>query len=274
MNAELALEAEKPITSRVVADAILSKYAGDKSHMVLFDVPDNIGLQSKRRCDAIAVGLWGSTGRLVHGFEIKISRSDWLRELKQVDKADPFIERCDRWWLVTADDKLAKLDEIPALWGWMTYTKSGLRIQKKAAELPQPEHTMHKLFALGLLRAAYERSAGDIMQNPLVVREIELIREGHRRYVDDEIKRGLMSTHRDLAEYKTQAEKFEAASGMKLTDWKLGNVGKLAHAIADLHRSGYDSMRHSLENQARKLRECSEHIEGALRTLPQTEGET
>jgi hypothetical protein len=262
------LESPKAATAADLQDAILSKYASDQSHLVLFDVPDNVGTQSKRRCDAIAIGNWGSTGRRVHGFEIKVSRGDWLRELKDVSKADPFIERCNRWWLVTADDKLAKLEEIPALWGWMTYTKTGLRTQKMATELPQPEHTMHKLFALGLIRKAYDRGTVDIMTNPLVVRELDRLRDQHRQYVKDEIARGLQAVQRDLLEYKRQAEEFEKNSGMRLTDWKLGNVGKLARAIANLHKEGYGSMRASLQMQAGKLKETSELIEDALNAMP------
>jgi hypothetical protein len=269
--------AEKPdnkFTSADLCRMIQNKFASDSSHLALFDVPDNVGTNAKRRADAIVIGNWGSTGRLVHGFEIKVSRGDWLKELKDTSKADPFIARCDRWWLCTADDKLAKLEEIPALWGWMTATKSGLRIQKPAMDLGQPKDTMHKLFALGLLRAAYERSSGEVMENPLVVARIEQIHKDHARNLDYQVSQQIKSIKRDLEEYKKQAEKFEADSGMELTDWKLGNVGKLAAAIAAMHGGGYSSMREQLKRQMETLRETAESIEAAIGALPEPEGAT
>lgn len=265
----IATEA-KAITSADLCRMIESKFAGDGSHLALFDVPDNVGLNSKRRADAIVIGNWGSTGRLVHGFEIKITRSDWLRELKHVDKADPFIARCDRWWLVTADDKLAKADEIPALWGWMTATKTGLRIQKAATIIPQSPDTLHKLFALGLIRKAYERSTGDVMSNPMVTSEIERIRADHARRINETVARQSQAMKRDLDEYKRQAEKFEADSGMKLTDWRLGNVGKLALAIHDMYADGYSSTRSRLTQQAKVMRDAAQSIDEALALMTET----
>ena len=79
--------------------------------------------------------MWGSSGRLIQGYEVKASRSDWLRELKQTEKSDPFTSRCDRWWLITGSQDIAKLEEIPACWGWMSATAHGLRVQKPAPDL-------------------------------------------------------------------------------------------------------------------------------------------
>src|ERR1700722_2637360 len=66
-----------------------------------------------RRADALAFGIWPSRGYAVHGFEIKRSRSDWLRELTDVAKADAIGSFCDRWWLVVADTKVALDSEGP-----------------------------------------------------------------------------------------------------------------------------------------------------------------
>jgi hypothetical protein len=106
------------------------------------------------------------------------------------------------------------------------------------------------------------------LNNTLVVRELDRLREQHRQNVKNEVARGLQSVQRDLAEYKRQAEEFEKNSGMRLTDWHLGNVGKLARAIADLHKEGYGSMRATLQQQAGKLRETSQRLEDALSAMP------
>lgn len=268
---ELPLEpekAEKKLTAGDLCELIYRKYGADSSHLCLFDVPDNVGTNSKRRADAIVIGNWGSTGRLVHGMEIKVSRSDWLRELKQVDKADPFIARCDRWWLITSDDKLVRPEEIPLLWGWMTATKTGLRIQKAAAALPQPEDTMHKLFALGLMRRAVERGNAAVMEDPLVVRHI---RDQRERY-EDLLKRAReakASTRReDTERLQAKIDRFEKSSGMKIDDWSLGDVGQLAKVISQTIGSGYGSVRTTLERERKTFGELCAHIDQALESLP------
>src|ERR1700734_3267187 len=92
---------EAKLTTAALQDLLAAKYPRDR-YALFFDVPDNVGTNQRRRADAIAVGCWNSVGHLVEGFELKVSRSDWLREVASVNKADPFIERCDRWWLVTS----------------------------------------------------------------------------------------------------------------------------------------------------------------------------
>lgn len=54
--------------------------------------------------------------RLLHGHEVKVQRSDWLRELRDPSKADAWRRYCDRWWLVTPHG-VAKPEELPAGWG-------------------------------------------------------------------------------------------------------------------------------------------------------------
>lgn len=54
--------------------------------------------------------------RFLHGHEVKVSRSDWLTELRDPTKADVWRRYCDRWWLVAARG-VAKPDEMPAGWG-------------------------------------------------------------------------------------------------------------------------------------------------------------
>lgn len=89
-----------------------------------------------RTADAMVVDLWPSSGHLIHGFEIKVSRSDWLTELKDPEKAGAFKPYCDRWWLVVPDAAIVR-DDLPAEWGLITLAKNGdtLRIHKQAPML-------------------------------------------------------------------------------------------------------------------------------------------
>lgn len=74
---------------------------------------------SVRTADAVAMDLWPSQGLQLHGHEVKVSRSDWLTELKQPEKCEPVKRYMDRWWLVVSDSKIVKQEELPAGWGLM-----------------------------------------------------------------------------------------------------------------------------------------------------------
>ena len=64
--------------------------------------------------DAVAMGIWPSTGYEVHGFEIKTNRSDFLRELKQPEKSRA-RDYVNRWWIVAPFGCIDKR-ELPEDW--------------------------------------------------------------------------------------------------------------------------------------------------------------
>lgn len=240
------------------------RYPGDR-YAVFYDVPDNVGLDSRRRADAIAFGMWKSVGRLIEGFEFKASRSDWLREVKQVEKADPFIERCDRWWLVTTDATIAKLEEIPACWGWLSLTPTGLRVQKPAAKLREYSPTMDRLFVFGVLRKAAE---------PTTSEEYERRLTEYRRKTDAEIeervRRGVELANGSHGRLLKKVEAFEKGLGMKLEDWRAENVAKIAAELAKISYEphGLDAVDRALEVQQRtlaNLQECLQLARDAIK---------
>lgn len=77
-----------------------------------------------RTADAMVIDLWPSAGYTIHGFEVKVSRSDWLTELKDPSKAEAFRPYCDRWWLVVPDAGIVR-DDLPQGWGLLAVGKSG-----------------------------------------------------------------------------------------------------------------------------------------------------
>ena len=104
-----------------------------------------------RTADAIAVDLWPSSGNLVHGFEVKVSRSDWLAELRDPEKAEAFRPYCNHWWLVVPDADIVR-DDLPDGWGLLVAGKNGLRARRTAPELER--QPMSPGMTASLLRAA------------------------------------------------------------------------------------------------------------------------
>lgn len=125
-----------------------------------YDLPEWITLtevvnddgSSIRRADAIALNLWASRGYAVHGFEIKVSRSDFLAEMKDITKSEAFSKSCDYWWLA-APKGLVSPTEIPESWGLMEFTALRSCITKYAQKKQDPE-PIGRSFLASLIRRA------------------------------------------------------------------------------------------------------------------------
>lgn len=71
-------------------------------------------------------------------FEVKISRSDWLRELACPDKAAVWGAYAHYMWLVTPTADIVRPGELPAGWGLMVGDKR-LRAVVRPEVRPMPE---------------------------------------------------------------------------------------------------------------------------------------
>lgn len=107
-----------------------------------------------RTCDALALSLYNSTGFALIGHEVKVNRSDWLRELKDPTKADAFRCYCERWWLV-APEGVARQDELPEGWGLLTVKHGRARATVQAPKLDA--EPLPRGLVVALTRAAIRR---------------------------------------------------------------------------------------------------------------------
>jgi hypothetical protein len=150
LGAASASASPPKITERVMLDALGKRYTADGGNgdrwiraehvrnQAGFGHRDETGVRrtTLRSADFIALDGWESKGHVVHGHEVKVSRSDWFTELKDPEKAEAFRPYCDYWWLVTSDAKVAKPEELPAGWGLMVLGANGvLRVSKQAKKI-------------------------------------------------------------------------------------------------------------------------------------------
>lgn len=73
-----------------------------------------------RRADALWLPFRRSADYALHGFEVKVSRSDLIVELDDPAKAEPWLQYCRYWWLVVAHPNLVTGLDIPVEWGIMS----------------------------------------------------------------------------------------------------------------------------------------------------------
>lgn len=124
------------------------------------------GYSRDSRVDALAMHLWPSRGLELHGFELKVSRSDWLRELKNPYKADPVKQFCDKWYLVVSDLKVIKYaDELPIGWGLMFAENGSIHTMIEAPKLAPV--SIDRAFLASIMRRVTKQNTSPLKLNSI-----------------------------------------------------------------------------------------------------------
>lgn len=207
---------------------------------LLFEVGDATGARQSRWADAVAMNLYPSRGLEIHGFELKASRRDWLRELKNPAKAESVSRFCNRWWIV-APPGVVNDGELPPTWG--LYEAKGGRLRQAVAAPKLEAQDVTRAFMAAMLRRASEADEG--LVRAAVQAEVKTLRERDEARIAREIER---RTERNTRLQK-RVEEIEKASGVKLDDWtptdEIGRAIRLVmesgalntyRGVADLHK--------------------------------------
>ena len=101
--------------------------------------------------DFVAIDKYASS-QAIHGHEVKVSRADWLTELRDMEKSERIKRYCNFWWLVVSDASIVKDGELPEGWGLLVKSGAGLRAKVKAPALAPEPLTLD--FVAGLTAAA------------------------------------------------------------------------------------------------------------------------
>lgn len=214
-------------------------------YALLTEVGNATGFRCNRHADVIVMSLWPSRGLQVIGFEIKASRTDWLKELETPEKADAIYGYCDIWWLAVGDEDIIKLGELPPNWGLMVPKKDGMANRVLPVQNPEPK-PLDRGFIAAMLRRAQEQ----------LTPESELKAEfnrGKKEGIEDGKRYGNYAAE-DLKQLQEKISKFEKASGVSIQhEWDTESIG---HAVR-LVRNGMHF--HLMEQLGR--------LEGAARTI-------
>lgn len=236
-----------PVTREDVDHALRVRFAAPE-WALLFEVRNGTGFTRSRTrtADAIAMSLWPSHGLELHGFEVKVSRADWLRERKDPSKADEIAKYCDRWSLVAGDASIVQPGELPGAWGLYVLRGGKLRCEKEPAKLEAVP--LDRLLLAGLLRRATEASSPDDDSirrwKDSIRREI---REGAERETAEKVsayRRGMEGAQQRLAE-------FERAAGIQIAAWE--NHTKIGEAVRFVLDGGVEKLRAELRQHVEKL---------------------
>lgn len=209
---------ESKIKTKELVERLRSKYSAP-AYAFVTEVPDGTGWDKKRTADAIAMGCWKSVEIELQGFEVKVSRADWRKELKDLNKSAAFQKHCHRWWIVAAKG-IVKLEEMPAEWGLIEPHGEGLTV-KKGASLTTPEPVSF-MFLAGLLRKAVAVGLSE-QERAEIRRKAFTEAKATFEKADPDTHAALL---RSIEITNKSIEDFERLSGIPLTNYNGGQIGK------------------------------------------------
>lgn len=257
------------ITAAAIRAAMRKLYA-QPEWAILFEVRDATGFNGTgRSADAVAMSLWPSRGLEVHGFEIKVSRSDWRREAAKPQKAETMASFCDRWWIV-APPEVVPREEVPPAWGHMTW--DGKRWSTLRAAEKTEANPLTRQFLAALLRRAHKTDDAEV---EAIVEQRDAERQANFERTVEERLKWRMREHSNL---KEAVAKFQAASGVEIEhEWRAEEIGKAVKVVQamGLVDGGAARMAASHEKAAQKIREALAALSPSVsrKVTPQEEGE-
>jgi hypothetical protein len=168
------------------------------------------------RADALYVGFTSTSGRILVGHEIKVSRADWRKELDTAGKADFWADNCHAWYVVAPSIEVVPPEELPHGWGLMVpnpRTTTRMDIKVKATVHPEREPSWQ---ATRSILARLDTLRGS--------RELEVQRQADEKAraqadkrITERAERSLTTDQRNRLE---ALDRLEQALGVKLSRWR------------------------------------------------------
>lgn len=226
------------LTTQKVIERLAAKYPSPQYGFIT-QVRSGTGYYQARTADALAMSLWPSRGLHLLGFEVKVSRTDWIKELKNPEKAEELASYTHFWYMVLGNENIIKPGELPPKWGLIVPSGKGLKIVKEA-----PFNTETLPLDYMLMAGIFRNIAEQCIAKEVLKSKFESEYERGKDWAKDDNER----LTRDMKTLRDSIEEFEKVSGVRLTEW--GGNKNIGQAVNDV-LSGRDKK--SKENLARLL---------------------
>lgn len=242
--------------------------------IVIDEVGNGTGSHVSRHADAVALGIWPSQGYEIHGYEIKVSRSDVQKELRDPSKADAVGKFCDYWWLAIADEKLIDGLTIPPTWGILVPKARVLRAIRKAPKRTDVTPINRSFFAALTRRVVagwVPRSTHEAVKNAS--------KEEVRKELLEERRWDKETAERELNQLRDQVARFQEASGVELGQpWDADKIGAAVKAVLRAQEmtsprwvvdpvSAVDQHALALDRKIEGMEAALAHMRGAKKSL-------
>ena len=242
------------MTTSADIKALLRRRYAHPEWALCFEVANGTGQHARRYADALAMNLFPSRGLAIHGFEIKVSKADFKREIENPEKSASVQQYCDHWWIVAPS---AAVDEslLPITWGWLRVDGERLVAAKNAP--PLEAKPVDRKFMAALVRRANEADAAEV--DKLVSVRVAEQRQRDHEHMEREIK----SRARKGEEATKQLEDLKAKLG---DDWGYLDAPGISEAVRVLRAAGigrtYDNLRKLERDMKTATKRLSEALDG------------
>lgn len=242
----------------------LSKKYPSPQYAFLSQVRNQTGHSSTvRTADALALSLWPSRGNHLIGFELKVSRSDWLHELKDPAKAEAIAQYCDMFYLVISDSKVIDIAEVPKTWGVLVASNGTVKTLREAPLLEAK--AMDRTFLCGFMRNVDESIARQYTPTVEVSKIIE-------ERVESGLDARTSSLKYESERYKKLVEnlgKFRDASGLDLEklEYNWTDPVKLGEAVHIVMNNDIDRIIDDLDFTKSRVKTILDNINTQLNGL-------
>lgn len=192
-------------------------------------VSNGTGGYHRRTADAIALNCYPSRGMELHGFEIKVTKQDWLSELRNPKKSVAVQRYCDRWWLVISKSEFVEQGTLPPTWGMMEVIcdkKIKLNVVVQAPPLKDPRQ-LDRPFVASILRNASAIVTPQAKLDEAYKEGYEQGKECLDKFSKDEIK----NLESQLNNLRNAMKEFKEKSGIQINNWNAGNIGETVHIL-------------------------------------------
>ena len=242
---------KQDLTTQEVIERLAAHYPSPQYGFIT-QVRNGTGANAGRTADAMAMSLWPSRGLSLFGFVVKVSRPDWMKELKDPGKAEEMARYCHYWYMVLGNEEIIKEGELPATWGLIVPHSKGLRVVKEAP-FNQKAHKIDDILMAAIFRNIAERC----IPKEVIQRKLD------EQYTlgKESVKYDVEEAEQDLRELKQNVKTFETASGVKITDWPDSNK-EIGQAVNDVINGRDKQAKKRLGQLLTRARNIVKYIEG------------
>lgn len=259
MSAPLPLAPEPPrITAHGLHQMLSARYARPEWHL-----EGEVTLEG-RRLDALAFNLWAARERRIIGFEVKVSRADLMRELRDHTKAEGAARWLDAFYLVIPS-RLCTPDEVPAGWGLLEAQGSRLVTRRQPVFATYSASMSRELAARLIDRLA--RSTEEDARREVALLRGEIEARTQKQY-DERHAQHVEQERAELTTLRANHAELLGVLGVESRAWDAHESAlRAAGVYARLARDG-TTVRRQLERAQATLSDQLAALRGALDALP------
>jgi hypothetical protein len=212
------------MTAKEVIEKLKIHYSKENGFVFLEQVAATTGYAT-RFADAIVMNVWKSRFEII-GIEVKVSRSDWLSEIKNPAKADRIFQYCDSWYIVTPAD-LVRDGELPKGWGLLEIKNE--KVFTRTACARNIHKSLDDYFVASIIRRCIEQATPEADKQAAHAKGFQA---GHQCAIDNSTYQE-KKMREELDRIQKMVREFESASGIYFQGgWASGEkIGEIVKMI-------------------------------------------